>query len=460
MYSQDFLIFGVKDLFERSAVIPKRYSILLTSMRSPYQDSDRTYPPLGLLYLKAALNAAGFEVGLEDNIDFSTPERYAAYDVLGASVMTPQREASLKFLKFCKRAYPDKPVVIGGPHARHYLEDVEKEPWDYIVPLDGLRPVVDIMHGATERILWDRMSKSEWAATVRPDRRSNDARRLLSRYTYVLDGRRCTTMLTALGCPERCTFCEDSQTAVRWSSVENIRAELDDIQGLGYGGVYIFDDLFALSLAKIEPICRMLQERGLIYRCNGQARYFNDDFAMLLASTGCREIAFGAESGSQKILDTIEKRTTVAMNYRFVELCKKYGIPCKAFLMLGLPGETHETIAETEKFIRDSGLYDFQLSVFYPFKGTRIRGQMYAGGVGDGLMFEGEGLGAYGQRGGSTESVVRTPGLSSRELLAERDRLVRTYRPASHANKWGTQQIDQDFFDTQFGTSVEYGCPS
>jgi len=778
-------------------------SILLTSMRSPYLDSDRTYPPLGLLYLKSYLNQFGINVGLEDEFDFDSPEKYESFDAFGASVMTPQRQSSLDFLNFCKKNYKGKPVVIGGPHAKHYLDDVTKEDWDYIVPFDGQRSLLRILMGSAERIDYDFLSKTDWASMPRPDRTSIEAMELLSRYNYSLGDRRSTTMLTALGCPERCfdketeiytnsgwkkfcnlldedkvltynkdtkfvefetpirrieyhykgsmisvkngsldmvltpnhqnfcntndgaykgrsfffedadelmrlgktqqriflkgcagnndqrdtviigslkfkavpffkflgyylaegycpkddsgiwiyqsekskyfediihtikelgfkpfivnrenskaiifkkrelhdylaklgrswekyvpqdllqynteclsslidglfngdgttnyfptrsnnkplrkfrttsknladdvqyitfllgkaahiniihqkdrmirdtkilashsrvcydvgipissakavvmgshvsevnyddkvycvetkngiilvrrnnkvvlssncKFCEDAQTAVRWSNIETIRDELDDIMRLGYGGVYIFDDLFAIALKMITPICNELKKRDLIYRCNGQARYFNEEFAKLLSDTGCYEIAFGAETGSQKILDSIEKRTTVEMNYKFVELCKKYDIICKAFLMIGLPGETYETIAETERFIRNAQPDDFQLSIYYPYKGTKLRDAIDRGEDNFDLSFSGEGLGAYGQKGGSTESVVRTAALSSAELLAERDRLVRMYKPESHTNKWETQPGTDHFFDTHLKSKVEY----
>lgn len=431
-------------------------SILLTSMRSPYLDNDRIYPPLGILYLKAYLNQFGIDVGLEDEFDFEHPEKYENYDAFGASVMTPQREASLEFLHFCKRHYPGKPVIIGGPHAKHYFEDVQKEDWDFIVPFDGQRSLLRILAGSGDRVDYDFLSKQDWAAMPRPDRSSVEAIRLLSKYRYILGGRKATTMLSALGCPERCSFCEEAQTAVRWSSIDNIRAELDDIVQLGYRGVYLFDDLFAIALKMITPICQELKKRDLIYRCNGQARYFNEEFAKLLSDTGCYEIAFGAETGSQKILDAIDKRTTVEMNYRFVELCRKYNIVCKAFLMIGLPGETYETIAETEKFIREAKPDDFQLSIYYPYKGTKIRDAIDRGETDLDLQFIGEGLGAYGQKGGSTEAVVRTAALSSQELLSERDRLVRTYRPVSHVNKWEVQLGTDHFFDTHLKSKTEY----
>lgn len=404
-------------------------------MRSPYLDDDKVYPPLGLLYLKSYLDQYNIRVLVDDDFDFVNLNKYETYDLFGASVMTPQRAASNEFLNFCKEKYK-KDVIIGGPHALHYLKDVKEEKWDYIVPGDGFKSLLKIMTGNASRIEVNPLTKAEWQNLPRPDRTSDQAINLLLKYHYTLDGIKATTMLTATGCPEECKFCEDSRTAVRWSSLENIKLELDDIINLGYKGIYIFDDLFAIALKMIRPICDEIQKRGMIYRCNGQARYFNEEFANLLSATGCKEIAFGAESGSQTILDNIRKRTTVEQNYEFVRLCKQYKIKCKAFLMIGLPGETYETIALTEKFIKEAELEDFQLSVYYPYKGTSIRDEIEEKGKSAGIYFEREGLGAYGQGGGNTEAVVRTEALTSKELLKERDRLVNTYRPKSHKQKW------------------------
>lgn len=434
--------------------------LLLLSCRSPFLDDSKIYPPLANLYLKSFLNAYTSlkKVTLGDDnypLDDKYPDdedKFRAlideFDAIGISIMTPQREEATKLLKRIKEYFPDKIVIAGGPHVKHYLDDVIKQEWDFIVPLDGEKPLLKIMSGMSgERVLKDVMSKADILNQPRPDRTSRNARQILEKYNYSLGGRKATTMLTARGCPEQCTFCEDALTPVKWSSLDSLKAQMDDIKRLDYGGVYIFDDLFAIAMKMVRPITEELSKRDLIYRCNAQARYFTkwgDEFARLLSDTGCYEIAFGAETGSQKILDNIKKRTTVEQNYKTVEYAKKFGIKVKAFILLGLPGETFDTLMETEKFIANAGFDDFQCAIYYPYKGTQIRDAIDGGSLDQGLMFQGEGLGAYGQKGGTTEAVVRTELLSSDALLAFRNYLVKKYKPESHGK----------FFDTHLVTGT------
>ena len=427
-------------------------SILMLSCRSPFLDDSKIYVPLASLYLKAFVNfhAPQIKVDLgDDNYSITTQAWLAPYDAIGLSIMTPQREEAYKLASHIKRHFPRKKVIAGGPHVKHYKEEVEaKKDFDFVVPYDGERPLVKIMTGqATQRVLNDVMTKEDIANAPRPDRWSDVAKSLIRRYNYSLGDRNATTMMTSRGCPMTCTFCEDARTQSKWSSLHNLQAEMDDIVALGYKGVYVFDDLFAISMPTVKPIVQELKKRDLIFRCNGQANFFTkwgEEFAKLLADNGCYEIAFGHESGSQKILDNVTKRTSVEQNYRSVEYARKHGIKVKSFLMLGLPGEDEETVKATEAFIRDAKPDDFQLCIYYPFKGTQIRDAIDKGDKSIDLHVEGEGLGAYGQKGGSTESVVRTSRYTSQELMQIRDDLVRRYKPESHTNKWK----EDKFFDT------------
>lgn len=416
--------------------------LALVSCRSPFLDDSKVYVPLGNLYLKSFVNQELPDVDvvlLDDNYgDLSILD---GVDTVGISVMTPQRKEADVLARRIKVEHSDIDIVVGGPHVKHYFSDVVgNKDFDYVVPGDGEKALVSILRGEAERVVLGGMSKADVFSQPRPDRTSQNARTIINNYSYFLNGRESTTLMTGRGCPELCTFCEDARTSIRWSSQDSIEAQLDDIVSLGKGGVYIFDDLFAIAMKKVKPIAEALSNRDLLFRCNGQARYFTkhgEAFAELLAENGCYEIAFGHESGSQLILDNINKRTTVEENYRSVDYAKKHGIKVKSFILLGLPGENYHTLEMTENFIRDSGVDDFQCAIYYPYKGTQIRDSIDRGESID-LEFLGEGLGAYGQKGGLTEGVVRTRGLSRDELVDFRDYLVRAYHPESHDH----------FFDT------------
>lgn len=416
----------------------------LYSLRSPYLDDSKVYAPMATLYLKAYLNkhAPSTSVFLgDDHYDLNNLSTFHSFDAVGLSIMTPQRAEAYRLANAIKKEYPHIKLIAGGPHVKHYKDEVmQNTDFDYVVPYDGEKVLARLCRGeATDRLLSDVLSKEEILTAPRPDRTSENARTIISEYHYMLRDRQSTTMMTSRGCPMACAFCEDARTIAKWSSLDNLVGEMDDIRSLGYGGVYLFDDLFAIAMEKVRPIAEELKRHDLIYRCNGQANFFTkwgEDFARLLSDTGCVEIAFGHESGSQKILDNVNKKTKVEQNYQSVEFARKHGIKVKSFLMLGLPGEDDETVKATEDFIRIAQPDDFQLCVYAPFKGTEIRDRIDKGDTSMDLFFEGEKTMAYGQKGGKTESCVRTARFSSEELVSIRDELVAKYKPKSHGAMW------------------------
>jgi radical SAM superfamily enzyme YgiQ (UPF0313 family) len=405
---------------------------LLISCRSPFLQDDRIYPPLGLLYLKSAVlrEVPEARVTIVDDYDLEGLASVADCDVVGVSVMTPQRAEARRIVRRVKARWPHKVVVAGGPHVLHYTDDMAHDPWDHLVRGDGERVLPRILRGEpVPRVSHEVLPAAELASLPRPDRLGE--REFLRHYHYQLAGLDATTMLLGRGCPMACKFCEDARTTTRWTSLANAERELADIVDLGYRAVYLFDDLFAINLRRCAPYLALLKARGLRFRCNVHARFMNDEFAAALADAGCVEVAFGAESGSQAMLDRMDKKTTVAQNYACVAHCKRYGMMVKAFLMIGLPGETRQTIAETERFLVESGVDDAQIAIYYPYRGTRFRQEMDEGAIDD-LVFEGEGLGAYGQRDLGSDAAVRTPELSSGDLLEIRRSLITTHRLRSH----------------------------
>ena len=167
----------------------------------------------------------------------------------------------------------------------------------------------------------------------------------------------------------------------------------------------------------------------MAFRCFGHANTMTEEFAGLLADSGCVEVAFGAESASQKILDIANKGTKVERIYEFIENVICTGMSVKAFFVIGLPGETEETFKETYDFIKRhrsecSYSFDFDLTVFFPYKGTLIGDAARNGGGFDirprrGLNWsdiDSNGYGAYKKKRGAADIVVETDGLAAERI--------------------------------------------
>lgn len=403
--------------------------ILLVTLDSSFLDDQFVFPNLGILYLVSAAASAGVPVDYTDNLLMADTWEY---DVIGISCSTPQCGRAYEICRFFKKEYPNAIVMIGGPHATHYLEECMERPFDIIVCGDGERIFEEMLTGGCSRLLpestqqqrvyCDNLTEDEMNSYPIPQR-DND---YLCRYNYDLAGVNTTTLVNSRGCPMQCGFCESGGTKPKWFSVEHFEAEIKSIVEAGYKGVMIFDDLFALNIEKVRPYLKILKKYDMVFRCFGHAATMTLKMAELLVDSGCVEIGFGAESASQQILDTVNKRTRVGEMHYFVSTVIGVGMKVKAFFIIGLPGETVETFKETYDFIEyyremypDS--FDFDCTVFFPYKGTLIGDSARNGGGYDirpaqGLAWQeidSNGYGAYKKKNGEADIVIETSGLSS-----------------------------------------------
>src|SRR3990167_7741638 len=186
--------------------------VLLINCRSPYLDDSKIYVPLANLYLKSYVEEhSSHQVFLgDDGYDLNCMETFEPYDIIGLSVMTPQRQEALNLLGMIKLFHPQKKVVIGGPHCKYYLNDLVNQGWDHIVNLDGERALLKILNGEASRIVSDVMSKQDILDQPRPDRSSHEAIKMIKNYHYRLGNRNATTMMVARGCPEKCCIVGDT----------------------------------------------------------------------------------------------------------------------------------------------------------------------------------------------------------------------------------------------------------
>jgi len=187
-------------------------------------------------------------------------------------------------------------------------------------------------------------------------------------------------VLTARGCPFRCTFCSTHLTynhAAYYRSPENVVAEVEEVVNLhGVKNIYFIDDTFTLKPRRIEQICDLLIERGLNktlrWACLGRLDIINDKILKKMKQAGCIEIRFGVESGNDRILEIVKKNLTVAQIERGVGLMKKHGIRYTLFFMLGNPGETKETVRDTIRFAKKLNPLFASFNIATPLPGSPL----------------------------------------------------------------------------------------
>jgi len=206
------------------------------------------------------------------------------------------------------------------------------------------------------------------------------ARHLLEIHRYQLrnaDGELETTVMTSRGCPYSCIFCYKGiyGSSFRQRSPENVMAELKQIiQDYGIKNFYFVDDLFTVNPTWLRQMNSLIRDAnsGIIWRCLGRVDRVTPEILKDMADSGCSEIHYGIESGNDDILKSINKRITVEQVKEAVKWTKDAGISTKGYFMVGLPGDTEETIQRTIQFAIDLELDKAQFSLTTPLPGTKL----------------------------------------------------------------------------------------
>ena len=138
--------------------------------------------------------------------------------------------------------------------------------------------------------------------------------------------------------------------------------------------LWFVDDVFTISHRWLTAFRDELKRQGLTipYECITRADRLNEEVITILKETGCFRIWIGAESGSQKIIDLMDRRVDVNQVGDMIKLTRKHGIEAGTFIMLGYPGETEEDIEETIHHLKQSNPDHFTITVAYPIKGTEL----------------------------------------------------------------------------------------
>lgn len=357
-------------------------NILLTTSAAPKKSPFFTRekrPPLGLGFLISLLRSKGHKIFFIDN--YLKPSNFIEegylqknkIDFVGIYANTICYRDTLRMFYEIERLRKQNKwngkIIVGGPHTSVSPESIP-EFVDFIVQGEGEKAIIDIIEGKEnsrvirkERIRnldilpfqpWDIFSKKPYDYTCR-----------------WLDVAPVFTMNTSRGCPFNCAFCSVGSIwgkGYTFFSAERILNEINYItRDFGAKAIYFREDNFTMNPQRTENFCEEILKRkeNMFWACETRVDSLIDEKMVgLMAKAGCRAVYLGVESGSQKILDTLNKGITVGQIEKAVNLCNKYGIRTYCSLIVGTPGETYEDYLLTIKLMNKLKPYSYSFNVF------------------------------------------------------------------------------------------------
>jgi radical SAM superfamily enzyme YgiQ (UPF0313 family) len=365
-----------------------------------YPISETPTPPLGLAFLGAALEEAGAEVKIADFVvcPYSKDALESLIDdfkphMAGITAVTMTFDNAIEVVKDIKQIDPSILTVMGGPHVSFCAEEtLARHPeLDIVVVGEGDRTIAELADAVDNSLSLEAINGIVYRngsdiIRTQPRQTMEDvnllplpARHLLPLQRYRALGM-AISMTTSRGCPFQCIFCVGRKMVgakVRYRDPMKVVDEIEDLATLGFHQVNIADDLFTANKKHCIAICDEMIKRKINIKWTSFARVdtVSEDVLSKMKAAGCTAVSFGIESANKEILKTIKKGITTQQVADAVRACVKTGIDPHASFILGLPGETHETLKETLDFaekMEDIGLsYGFHLLA--PFPGTEVR---------------------------------------------------------------------------------------
>lgn len=360
----------------------------------------RPYPPLGLLYISAYLEEHGIPNDVFDTT-FSGKNEFRHYlkatkpGIVGLYVNLMTKLTILDIISFIRKNLPETKIILGGPDVRYNAENYLRSGADFIVMGEGEQTMLELVRGLLDPS--EQTDMIEGIACLRdgtffrspereqlkdlnelplPARSKIDFQKYLDTWKKH-HGKSALSVSTMRGCPYTCKWCSRGVYGLsyRRRSAHLVVEELRMLQDTYRADTFWFvDDVFTISHKWMENFREELQKRNLhiSYECITRADRLNEHVIGILKETGCFRVWIGAESGSQKVIDLMDRRVQVGQVRDMIRLTRRYGIEAGTFIMLGYPGETEEDIEETIRHLKESNPDQFTITIAYPIKGTEF----------------------------------------------------------------------------------------
>lgn len=415
--------------------------VLLINPSYPFEEFPRLL--VTLPYVASALRSEGHEVEILDLLlARTTPDKVERRmerfrpQLVGVTSVTLNHHIAEAIAGLVRKCDGQVPIVMGGPHVSFEIEgSFQRLPaLDYVAIGEGEHTMRELARALEGRMDLrdvrglagiDRRTGRAWKNAPRPleddlDALPNPARDLVPLARYLAFDSH-ASVVTSRGCPYECIFCSApawTGRKVRYRNPSRCVDEIEDLARLGFTEITIEDDLFTLYRKHFLAVCGELIARNTGIRWNAFSRVdtITPEIVETMARAGCQAICFGVESGDQEVLDLAKKNSSLAKVKDAMRMAREAGICALASFIVGLPGETEETLRRTVAFAEElkhefGSLYGFH--VLSPFPGTEVRERAADYGL--------EILHSDWTRYDANHVVSRTPGASPEAIQAVAD---------------------------------------
>ena len=358
----------------------------------------KPYPPLGILYVSSHLKAKGFRVEVFDTTFRSNDDLKRFFErhrpaVVGIYCNLMTRTNALLLMRWAKKC--GARVVVGGPEPVNYPQEYLRHGADVVVAGEGEITLEELLRQWKEEGAADlaqiagisfiaadgrlvttppRPAIQDLDAQPWPDRDAIDMHQYVDAWRS-RHGRGSVSLITSRGCPYTCTWCSHSVFGYtyRSRSPSNVADELEMIlEKYQPEMVWYSDDVFTINRRWLLKYAEELDRRGLRapFETISREDRLDDEIVKTLARMGCLRLWVGSESGSQRILDAMKRRTDALRVREVVRLLQTHGIEAGLFFMLGYEGETLDDIAASVEHLKAARPDAFLTTLSYPIKGT------------------------------------------------------------------------------------------
>lgn len=368
---------------------------------SHFADKSSSWPPLNLAILASLAENQGHEVQIIDGqVEGLSQEdlviQASAFkpDVVGITSTTPFFHIAVQLARMLKSRLPDVTVVIGGHHITVAKEKSFDEGFDYAfigeADLSWPRFLECLENGndisTVKGILYRRDNGVYFSGSAEKiddiDQMPLPARHLLKMHKYLMGTlhgeKNFTTVMTTRGCPFKCTFCstEVYGNALRKRSPESVVDEIKSvIKDYGTRHIIFLDDTLTIDKKHILAICDLILQNNLDITFEGSTRanLIDEEVVSRMKQAGLIRLSFGLESVDENIRKLMKKEVPLEAYTRSNRLTNKFKIETLNSCMIGLPGETVETVCSTLSFLRKSrDIKQANISIAVPYPGTEL----------------------------------------------------------------------------------------